>query len=108
MLTIFRRFAAVVIVAIAATLTAKGSYNDILKIRSANRGISALRSMNDGVHYTVMTKNSIIRRSYCDKTKCDTLFVSPFAIAGYTLSANEQMALVPQSALNKYGIPKRR
>ena len=98
MLTIFRRFAAVVIVAIAATLTAKGSYNDILKIRSANRGISALRSMNDGVHYTVMTKNAIIRRSYCDKAKCDTLFVSPFAIAGYTLSANEQMALVPQSA----------
>ena len=97
MLTIFRRFAAVVIVTIAATLTAAGSYNDILTIRSANRGIAALRSMNDGEHYTVLSKNAIIRRAYSDQRVCDTLFVAPFAIAGYTLSPDEKMALVPQA-----------
>ncbi len=87
-----------VIVAIAATLTAKGSYTDILKIRQANRGISALRSMNDGEHYTVLSKNSIIRTAYADKSKSDTLFTAPCAVAGYTLSADEQMVLLPKAA----------
>jgi len=98
MLTIFRRLAAVVIVAIAATLTAQGSYSDILKIRRANRGISALRSMKDGEHYTVLSKNSILCRSYSDKSVCDTLFTAPCAVAGYTLSADEQMVLFPKAA----------
>ncbi|MBQ8853638.1 MAG: S9 family peptidase [Alistipes sp.] len=98
MLTIFRRLAAVVIVAIAATLTAQGSYSDILKIRRANRGISALRSMKDGEHYTVLSKNSIIRTAYADKSKSDTLFTAPCAVAGYTLSADEQMVLLPKAA----------
>ncbi len=87
-----------VIVAIAATLTAKGSYTDILKIRQANRGISALRSMNDGEHYTVLSKNAIIRTAYADKSKSDTLFTAPCAVAGYTLSADEQMVLLPKAA----------
>ncbi len=87
-----------VIVAIAATLTAQGSYSDILKIRRANRGISALRSMKDGEHYTVLSKNAIIRTAYADKSKSDTLFTAPFAVADYTLSADEQMVLLPQSA----------
>lgn len=90
--------AAVVIVAIAATLTAQGSYSDILKIRRANRGISALRSMKDGEHYTVLSKNSIIRTAYADKSKSDTLFTAPCAVAGYTLSADEQMVLLPKAA----------
>ena len=87
-----------VTVTIAATLTAQGSYSDILKIRRANRGISALRSMKDGEHYTVLSKNSILCRSYSDKNMCDTLFTAPFAVADYTLSADEQMVLLPQSA----------
>lgn len=87
-----------VIVAIAATLTAQGSYSDILKIRRANRGISALRSMKDGEHYTVLSKNSIIRTAYADKSKSDTLFTAPCAVAGYTLSADEQMVLLPKAA----------
>lgn len=90
--------AAVVIVAIAATLTAQGSYSDILKIRRANRGISALRSMKDGEHYTVLSKNAIIRTAYADKSKSDTLFTAPFAVADYTLSADEQMVLLPKAA----------
>ncbi len=87
-----------VIVAIAATLTAQGSYSDILKIRRANRGISALRSMKDGEHYTVLSKNAIIRTAYADKSKSDTLFTAPFAVADYTLSADEQMVLLPKAA----------
>ena len=97
MLMTFRRAAAMIVI-IAATFTVQARYTDILKIRRANSGIAALRSMADGEHYTVMSKNAIIRRSYSDKGLCDTLFISPFAIADYTLSANEQMALVPQSA----------
>lgn len=87
-----------VIVAIAATLTAQGSYTDILKIRQANRGISALRSMKDGEHYTVLSKNAIIRTAYADKSKRDTLFTAPCAVAGYTLSDDEQMVLLPKAA----------
>ena len=67
MLMTFKRFAAVITVIIAVNFTAQARYTDILKIRRANRGIAALRSMADGEHYTTLEGKSIVRTAYADR-----------------------------------------
>ena len=94
----FRRAAAVVIVIIAATFTVQARYADILKIRRANSGIAALRSMTDGEHYTALKGKEIIRTAYADNNNHSTLYTAPFAVADYTFSADESMILLAESA----------
>ena len=77
--------------------SAEARYVDILKIRQANSGISALRSMADGEHYTTLKGRNLLRSAYSGGGVKDTLFVAPFAAAGYTLSADESMALFPEA-----------
>ena len=86
-----------VIVAIAATLTAEAKYTDILKIARANSGIAALRTMKDGEHYTTLEHNSVVCTSYADKAERATLFTAACAVADYTLSNAEDMVLFPES-----------
>ena len=93
-----RKLAAVVMVIIAAIFTAQARYTDILKIRRANRGIAALRSMADGEHYTTLEGKSIIRTAYNDRNDRSTLFTAPFAIADYSFSADEKLILVADAA----------
>ena len=57
---------------------AQKSYDELSLITRLNRGISGLRSMNDGEHYTVSRGGAIIRHSYADEQKCDTLFKGRF------------------------------
>ena len=85
-------------VIIAAIFTAQARYTDILKIRRANRGIAALRSMADGEHYTTLEGKSIIRTAYNDRNDRSTLFTAPFAIADYSFSADEKLILVADAA----------
>ncbi|MBQ6869458.1 MAG: S9 family peptidase [Alistipes sp.] len=94
----FKRFAAVVTVIIAATFAAQARYTDILKIRRANGGIAALRSMADGEHYTTLEGRDIIRTAYADNSSRDTLYTAPFAVASYTFSADEKMLLLAEAA----------
>ena len=98
MLMTFKRFAAVVTVIIAATFAAQARYTDILKIRRANSGIAALRSMADGEHYTTLEGRDIIRTAYADNSSRDTLYTAPFAVASYTFSADEKMLLLAEAA----------
>ena len=77
--------------------SAEARYVDILKIRQANGGISALRSMADGEHYTTLKGRNLLRSAYIGGGVKDTLFVAPFAAAGYTLSADERMVLFPEA-----------
>lgn len=98
MLMTFKRFAAVVTVIIAATFAAQARYTDILKIRRANSGIAALRSMADGEHYTTLEGRDIIRTAYADNSSRDTLYIAPFAVASYTFSADEKMLLLAEAA----------
>ena len=98
MLMTFKRFAAVVTVIIAATFAAQARYTDILKIRRANGGIAALRSMADGEHYTTLEGRDIIRTAYADNSSRDTLYTAPFAVASYTFSADEKMLLLAEAA----------
>jgi len=62
-------------------------------------GISGLRSMNDGAHYTALGKNSIDKFSYETGELVTTLFDANStteleAFSGYTLSDNELTALL--------------
>ena len=98
MLMTFKRFAAVVTVIIAATFAAQARYTDILKIRRANSGIAALRSMADGEHYTTLEGRDIIRTAYADNSSRDTLYTAPFAVASYTFSVDEKMLLLAEAA----------
>ncbi|MBQ5700544.1 MAG: DPP IV N-terminal domain-containing protein, partial [Alistipes sp.] len=94
----FRRAAAVVIVIIAATFTVQARYADILKIRRANSGIAALRSMADGEHYTTLEGKEIVRTAYANRAERSVLYTAPFAIADYTFSADESMILTAEAA----------
>lgn len=99
MLMISKRLAATsLFVMVAASLFAAPSYSDILKVRRANKGIAALRTMSDGEHYTTLSSASVVRRPYTDYQQADTLFTAPFAAAEYTLSSDETMALMPEAA----------
>ncbi|MBQ2024170.1 MAG: S9 family peptidase [Alistipes sp.] len=98
MLTIFKKFAAVVIVIIAVNFAANASYSDIVKLRRANRGIASLCSMNDGVHYTTLEGRSVVRRPYDNRNQADTLFSAPFAVASYIFSPDESMILFADAA----------
>ncbi len=94
----FKRFAAVVTVIIAATFAAQARYTDILKIRRANSGIAALRSMADGEHYTTLEGKKIIRTAYADNSSREVLYTAPFAVANYTFSTDEKMLLLAEAA----------
>ncbi len=98
MLMTFKRFAAVVTVIIAATFAAQARYTDILKIRRANSGIAALRSMADGEHYTTLEGRDIIRTAYADNSSREVLYTAPFAVASYTFSTDEKMLLLAEAA----------
>ena len=98
MLMIFRRLAAVVAVIIAATFTTTARYTDILKIRRANSGIAALRSMADGEHYTTLEGKKIVRTTYADNDNRQVLYTAPFAVADYSFSADESMMLLAEAA----------
>ena len=101
MLMTFKRFAAVVTVIIAAAFTVQARYADILKIRRANSGIAALRSMSDGEHYTTLEGKSIVRTAYADRNDRTTLFTAPFAVADYIFSADNSMVLLAQASTVK-------
>ena len=98
MLMTFKRFAAVVTVIIAATFAAQARYTDILKIRRANSGIAALRSMADGEHYTTLEGRDIVRTAYADNSSREVLYTAPFAVASYTFSTDEKMLLLAEAA----------
>ena len=55
------------------------TYNDVMALSSQNRGVSGLRSMQDGEHYTVSRGGAILRHSYADQNICDTLYKGRFA-----------------------------
>ncbi|MBQ9137637.1 MAG: DPP IV N-terminal domain-containing protein [Alistipes sp.] len=94
----FKRLTVMIATIITAAFTTQARYTDILKIRQANSGIGALRSMRDGEHFTTLSGKHLLRSAYSDTKSQDTLFVAPFAVAGYTLSADEQMVLFPEAA----------
>ncbi|MBR4996132.1 MAG: S9 family peptidase [Alistipes sp.] len=84
---------------LAAALTLVGAnafsqktYSELQQISSLNRGVSGLRSMQDGEHYTVSRGGAILRHSYTDKELCDTLYKGRFA--SYEFSPTEEMLIL--------------
>ena len=86
---------------LAAMVEATASYTDILKIRRANKGIAALRSMNDGQSYTTLEGRDIVATSYADRNDRRVLHTAPFSVAQYLFSPDQSMVLFANAATVK-------
>lgn len=75
-----------------SALYAQKTYQELGQISRLNRGVSGLRSMADGEHYTVSRAGAIIRHSYTDESVCDTLYRGRFS--SYELSPAEDMIVL--------------
>lgn len=86
----------IILAAIFTTLTtaalAQKTYDDLTALSRLNRGVSGLRSMQDGEHYTVNRGGAILRHSYADKDVCDTLYKGHFA--SYEFTPAEDMIIL--------------
>ena len=83
---------------IAATAYAGGSYADVVRTKRAVRGISGLRPMADGDHYTILKGRAVVRCSYADRKDSVELFRASTDIADYALSADGGLALFADAA----------
>ena len=92
---------------LAATLICMGvdafaqkSFRELGEITRLNRGVSGLRSMQDGEHYTISRGGAVLRFSYADESVCDTLYKGRFA--SYALSPKEDMMVVGNNFRSVY------
>ena len=58
---------------------AQMTYTDLVDINRMHKGVSGLRSMQDGEHYTINKHGAIIRQSYANAEVCDTIYKGRFA-----------------------------
>ena len=89
--------AAAALICTAATVSAQGDYARIAALRSANRGISGLRSTADGEHYTYRTAEGIAMRGYAPGSSETLLLRVPFGYVDYDLSPDESSILIAAS-----------
>ena len=68
------------------------TYSELGEITRLNKGVSGLRSMQDGEHYTVSRSGAVIRHSYTNEEVCDTLYKGKFT--SYELSPAEDMVIL--------------
>ncbi len=74
-------------------------YSDIAKLRSMSRGIGAMRSMADGVHYTALEGNNIVKYRYDGQGQGEKLIQNlpeGLRISGYSLSPASAAILLNQ------------
>ena len=83
---------AAALIIVGADAFAQKNYRELNQISRLNRGVSGLRSMADGEHYTVSRGNVVIRHSYSDESVCDTLYRGRFS--SYELSPAEDMIVL--------------
>ena len=83
---------AAALIIVGADAFAQKTYRELNQISRLNRGVSGLRSMADGEHYTVSRGNAVVRHSYTDESVCDTLYRGRFS--SYELSPAEDMIVL--------------
>ncbi|MBQ6571140.1 MAG: S9 family peptidase [Alistipes sp.] len=88
----FRFMLAAALIIVGADAFAQKTYRELNQISRLNRGVSGLRSMADGEHYTVSRGNAVVRHSYTDESVCDTLYRGRFS--SYELSPAEDMIVL--------------
>ncbi len=76
----------------SSVLYAQKTFQELGQISRLNRGVSGLRSMADGEHYTVSRSGAVIRHSYTDEQVADTLYRGRFS--SYELSPAEDMIVL--------------
>ena len=77
--TTLKLILATALIVTSADAFSQKTFRELGQITRLNRGVSGLRSMQDGEHYTVSRAGAVIRHSYADETVCDTLYKGRFA-----------------------------
>ena len=78
--------------ALSSVAYSQKTYKELTALSGLNRGVSGLRSMQDGEHYTVSRGGAILRHSYADEAACDTLYKGRFA--SYEFTPAEDMIIL--------------
>ena len=93
-----RLLIAALLVVVPFCTQAADEYADVLRTRSANRGIAMLRSMADGSHYTTCDAGKIFRHSYESRNEKELLLAVDFKVADYTFSPDERRVLLSDAS----------
>ena len=96
-----RLLIAALLVVVPFCTQAADEYADVLRTRSANRGIAMLRSMADGSHYTTCDAGKIFRHSYESRNEKELLLAVDFKVADYTFSPDERRVLLSDARTNE-------
>ena len=91
----FALLSIVVAFGLSCHASTNGSYADVLRTRkAAATALTALRSMPDGCHYTIIRDGDIVRYAYDRKGEGDILFSTNINIHGYELAPSAESALI--------------
>ena len=96
----FKLILAAALLLTSADAFSQKTFRELGEITRLNRGVSGLRSMQDGEHYTVSRAGAVIRHSYADEAVCDTLYKGRFA--NYELSPAEDMIILGNNFRSVY------
>ena len=96
----FKLILAAALLLTSADAFSQKTFRELGEITRLNRGVSGLRSMQDGEHYTVSRAGAVIRHSYADEAVCDTLYKGRFA--SYELSPAEDMIILGNNFRSVY------
>lgn len=94
MLTVF----ALILTVSTSSAQKKFTYADISNGLFSARGVSGLRSMNDGEHYTIQKSGKIVKCNYKTGQEVEVLFDAAqmpdrFSFSGYTFSGDEKQIM---------------
>ena len=98
--TTLKLILATALIVTSADAFSQKTFRELGQITRLNRGVSGLRSMQDGEHYTVSRAGAVIRHSYADEAVCDTLYKGRFA--SYELSPAEDMIILGNNFRSVY------
>ena len=98
--TTFKLIFAAALILTSADAFSQKTFRELGEITRLNRGVSGLRSMQDGEHYTVSRAGAVIRHSYADEAVCDTLYKGSFS--SYEFTPSEDMLILGNNFRSVY------
>ncbi len=94
----------ILLAATATTALSRGEYAEIARLKGMNRTVAGIRPMADGLHYTVIADNNILRYSYAKEGEGVEMLPGRFdkPITDYLFSPDEQQILIASGATMIY------
>ena len=77
---------------VGASAFSQQTYDELSALSRLNRRVAGLRSMNDGVHYTSLSRGNIVRYSYADEGVKEVMYKG--VRGSYDFSAEENLIIL--------------